>query len=227
MMKIKSEFVNGFVKEIRPRIFAAVIKDCYERTMLFCRYQEFYESPYSEIRNKFFTWEKFMSVYKKKRSEYLFTYPKDWVGFNIPSKVIEKGLDVFNKDKGPYDKIMSDIWYTCENYPLRFDKPRTKWYLIGADTLKSKTMDHEIAHGLYYTNKEYKKICDELVSNIKPTHYNKLKKTLMKIGYVDEKKIIDDEIQAFMSTGLYNGLDTKELKKYEKDFIDNFRKFNK
>ena len=71
-MKIKNEFVNGFVKEIRPQIFAVVIKDCYQRTMLFCRYQEFYESPYSEIRNKFFTWEKFMSVYRNKRSEYLF-----------------------------------------------------------------------------------------------------------------------------------------------------------
>jgi hypothetical protein len=30
-----------------------------------------------------------------------------------------------------------------------------------------------------------------------------------------------------MSTGLYNGLDTKELKKYEKEFIKNFKKFNK
>jgi hypothetical protein len=47
------------------------------------------------------------------------------------------------------------------------------------------------------------------------------------MGYVNDKKIIDDEINAFMSTGLYNGLDTKELKKYEKEFIKNFRKFTK
>jgi hypothetical protein len=47
------------------------------------------------------------------------------------------------------------------------------------------------------------------------------------MGYADDKKIIDDEIQAFMSTGLYNGLDTIELKKYEKDFIKNFKNFNK
>ncbi len=59
-MKIKSDYVNGVVKEIRPQIFAVVIKDSYQRTMLFCRYQEFYESPYKEIRNKFFSWEKFM-----------------------------------------------------------------------------------------------------------------------------------------------------------------------
>jgi hypothetical protein len=45
------------------------------------------------------------------------------------------------------------------------------------------------------------------------------------MGYMDIKKIIDDEIQAFMSTGLYNGLDTKELKKYETSFINNFNNF--
>jgi hypothetical protein len=47
------------------------------------------------------------------------------------------------------------------------------------------------------------------------------------MGYVDDKKIIDDEIQAFMSTGLYNGLDTKELKKYEQMFIENFKNYTK
>jgi predicted unusual protein kinase regulating ubiquinone biosynthesis (AarF/ABC1/UbiB family) len=86
-------------------------------------------------------------------------------------------------------------------------------------------MNHEIAHGLYFTNKEYKKKVNELIGNIKPTHYDKLKKKLIKMGYVDDKKIIDDEIQAFMSTGLYNGLNTKELKVYEKEFKNNFKKF--
>lgn len=226
-MKIKNEYVVGEVKQIRPQIFAVSIKDNYQRTMLFCRYQEFYESPYEEIRNKFFTWEKFMLVYRNKWKKNLFTYPEDWSGFNIPSNIVEKGMNVFSKDKGPYDEIMKDIWYHCENYPLKYGKPRTKWYLIGADSFKSSTMDHEIAHGLYYTNKEYKKNCDNLISNIKPTHYEKIRKKIVKMGYVDEKKIIDDEIQAFMSTGLYNGLETKELSRYEKDFINNFKRFNK
>jgi hypothetical protein len=46
------------------------------------------------------------------------------------------------------------------------------------------------------------------------------------MGYVSDKKIINDEIQAFISTGLYNDLDIKELKKYESKFIKNFKKYN-
>jgi hypothetical protein len=30
-----------------------------------------------------------------------------------------------------------------------------------------------------------------------------------------------------MSTGLYNGLEIKQLKKYEKRFVDNFKKYIK
>lgn len=226
-MKIKNDFVVGEVKQIRPQIFAVSIKDNYQRTMLFCRYQEYYESPYVEIRGKFFTWEKYMSVYRNRWKKNIFTYPEDWSGFNIPSNIVEKAMNTFSKDKGPYDEIMSDIWYHCENYPLKYNKPRTKWYLIGADSFKSSTMNHEIAHGLYYTSKQYKINCDNLISNIKPAHYDKLRKKIIKMGYIDDKKIIDDEIQAFMSTGLYNGLDTIELSRYEKDFINNFKKFNK
>jgi hypothetical protein len=99
------------------------------------------------------------------------------------------------------------------------------WYLIGASSKDKGTTNHEIAHGLYFTNGDYKKNVKKLIKNIKPIHYEKLKKKLIKMGYVDDKKIIDDEIQAFMSTGLYNGMETKELKVYEKEFRDNFKKF--
>lgn len=225
-MKIKTDFVVGEVKEIRPQIFAVVIKDIYQRAMLFCRYQEFYESPYVEIKGKFFTWEQFMMIYKTRRKENVFTYPHDWSGFNIPSNIIDKALDKFSKDAGPYDDVMKTIWYYCENYPLKFEKARKKWYLIGADKFKSSTMNHEIAHGLYYTNKEYKKNCDDLISNIKPTHYERIRKKLVSMGYVDQKKIIDDETQAYLSTGL-GSLETLGIRMYEEEFINNFDNYNK
>jgi hypothetical protein len=221
-LKINNEYVVGEVKQVQPQIFAVAIKDDYQRTMLFCRYVEFYASPYDEIRNKFFTWEKYMEIYKDESGEDKFTYPRDWDGFGLPSNEIKKGISTFSKDKGPYDEIMSDIYSYCNETS---DKPN--WYLIGTDTYSSKTLDHEIAHALYTVNSTYKKNCDKLISNIDKKDYDTVKKKIIDMGYLDEKETIDDEIQACMSTGLFNGLDTKALKKYESDFVNNFKQFRK
>ena len=224
-MKIKHPLVKGVVKEIRPRIYCVLIDDNYDRAMLFCRYQEFYESPYKKFRGKYFTWMEYMRFYKNAWVKDVFTYPEDWTGYNIPSNVMEKANDVFYKET-EYDQIMNDIYFYCAiDSQNKNNNTRCNWYLIGASSKDLRTVDHEIAHGLYYTNKEYKKEVSKLINNIKPNDYDKLKKKLIKMGYVNDKKIIDDEIQAFMSTGLYNGLDTKELKKYEKEFVNNFKKY--
>ena len=226
-MNIKHPLVKGKVKEIRPFIYCVEVDDDYDRAMLFCRYQEFYESQYKKFRGKPFTWMEYMRYYKIAWKKRVFTYPDDWSGYNIPSNVMDKANNIFYKDT-EYDVIMNDIYFYCSiDSQNKNNGTRCDWYLIGASSKDKGTMNHEIAHGLYFTNKDYKKKVNELIGNIKPTHYDKLKKKLIKMGYVNDKKIIDDEIQAFMSTGLYNGLNTKELKVYEKEFKSNFKKLIK
>ena len=226
-MKIKHPLVKGKVKEVKPFIYCVEVDDNYDRAMLFCRYQEFYESPYNKFRGKPFTWMEFMRFYKNAWKKKVFTYPEDWVGYNIPSNIVQQANSIFCKDT-EYDTIMNDIYWHCTKDAMeKNDGEKHDWYLIGASSKDSRTLDHEIAHGLYFTNQEYKKEVNKLIKKIKSSHYDKLKKKLVKMGYVNDKKIIDDEIQAFMSTGLYNKLDTKELKKYESNFIKNFKKFSK
>lgn len=226
MKKIKHPLVKGVVKEIVPRIYCATVDDDYDRAMLFCRYQEYYESPYKKFRGKKFSWMQYMKHYKEAWKKRTFTYPDDWSGYNIPSNILDGGVDAFYKET-EYDEVMNDIYFYCAiDSQNKNDGTRCDWYLIGASSKDKGTMNHEIAHGLYFTNKEYKKKVNELINNIKPTHYDKLKNKLIKMGYVDDKKIIDDEIQAFMSTGLYNGLNTKELKVYEREFKNNFKKYD-
>lgn len=226
-MKLNYEILKGELVEILPKIFAVYVKNDYDRAMLFCRYQEFYESPFKEIRGKHFSLEYYMWIYTKQRKNEVFTYPSDWSGYNIPSGVIKKALDIFyyQNTPSPYDTIMKDIYFRCENHPLKSDNPRSKWYLLGADIYKSQTMEHEIAHGLYYTNKKYKKFVQELISIIKPRDYSFLCKNLIKMGYANDKKILDDEIQAFLSTGLLKSFNTKEIKKYTGNFQENFSSF--
>lgn len=224
-MKIKHPLVKGVVKEVAPRIYCTLVDDDYDRAMLFCRYQEFYESPYKKFRGKPFTWMEYMRFYKTAWKKRTFTYPEDWSGYNIPSNIVERANNIFGKET-EYDKIMNDVYFYCAiDSQNKNDGTRCDWYLIGASSKDLRTMDHEIAHGLYFTNKEYKKEAAKLINNIKPTHYEKLKKKLIKMGYVDDKKIIDDEINAFMSTGLYNGMDTKELMVYEKQFKKTFKTY--
>jgi hypothetical protein len=222
-MKIDNEYVVGEVKEIAPKIFAVCIKDQYQRAMLFCRYVEFHSSPYDDIRNKFFTWEEFMQRYKSDFDKDVFTYSDDWEGFGIPSDSIKTAIKVFNKASGPYDDIMNDIYSYCNR---KVNNPKTIWYLIGIDDFNSKTMDHEVAHALYSIDDEYKKICDDLVSKISGKDYQTLKNKIKDMGYEDDIETINDEIQACMSTGLVDELNTKELQKYRQDFIENFKKFN-
>ena len=225
MKKIKHPLVRAIIKEVEPKIYCVLVDDDYDRAMLFCRYQEFYETPNKKFKGKYFSWETFMREYKNHWKKNVFTYPEDWAGYNIPSHILEGGVDTFYKET-EYDVIMNDIYFYCATDSQNKNNGiRTDFYLIGSSSKDIKTMNHEIAHGFYFTNKVYKKNVDTLIKNIKLTHYEKLKKKLIKMGYNDDKKIIDDEIQAFMSTGLYNGLDTKELKKYQKDFISNFKKF--
>ena len=226
MKKIKHPLVKGIVKEVAPRIYCVQVDDDYDRAMLFCRYQEFYESPYKRFRGKPFTWMEYMRFYKEAWKKRVFTYPDDWAGYNIPSNVMQRANHIFCKET-EYDEIMNDIYFYCAiDSQNKNNGTRCDWYLIGASSKDLKTMDHEIAHGLYFTNKSYQIRTKALLHLIPKRVRNNINKKLIKMGYVNDKKILDDEAQAFLSTGLYNGMDTKEIKKYERDFKNNFKKFN-
>jgi hypothetical protein len=167
-----------------------------------------------------------MRTYTKERNAESFTYPYDWSGYNIPSNCLDKSIDVFYKES-EYDKIMNDIYFHCSADSQNRNKGTShKWYLIGADFAESQTMKHEIAHGLYFTNKKYKKSMDSVISEMKKSDFNFMKKSLIKMGYADDNKIISDEIQAFMSTGLYKTFDTEGIRLYQDRFMNVYNKFN-
>jgi hypothetical protein len=226
-MKIRNSLVSGDVVEIKPFIFAAIIKDDYDRSMLFCRYQEYYESPFSEIRGKLFTLEEYMRIYTKKNKEKTFTYPYDWAGFNIPSTILVEARKKFASSVNMYDSIMNDIIEYCEKESkFRNYDDRHPWYLIGVDKLKSTTINHEIAHGLYHTDLKYKVEMDYHTFKISQRDLNTLKNKLIKTGYVNDERILNDEIQAYMSTGKLPTWSDSLYQKYSKDYIETFKKFN-
>jgi hypothetical protein len=227
-MILKHSLVEGEIIEIKPFIFAAIIKDKYDRSMVFCRYQEYYESPFPEIRGNSFSLEEYMRIYSKRNKKDTFTYPVDWSGYNVPSNVLMEARKKFEGSLNDYDLVMDDMISYCNRESKFRNYGETHpWYLIGVDKLKSSIINHEIAHGLYYTNLNYKVEMDYHTSSILLKDSISLRKHLIKVGYVNDGKILDDEIQAYMSTGKLHSWSDTIYKKYSKEFVNTFKKYNK
>ena len=95
------------IKEVKPNVFAVIVKDNYDRAMLFCRAQEYYESPNKKFRGKDFSIWDYMKWYS---SEYGrgFSYGVDWGGFNIPFDTMWKCYNECEMET-PYDEVMWEI----------------------------------------------------------------------------------------------------------------------
>ena len=175
--------------ELRKNIFLMKFKNNYDLSMTFLRYQEFYENANHKFRGKSFTILDFMDWYRKNSELNAFTYTIDWAGFNIPGSIIMDVREAGIKDPNQYDKIMGDVYSVCCSEPF---------YLIGT-VGGSDVLDHEMAHGYFYTDLSYRREMKRLVSSLPSKLKKQLHKVLTKMGYA--KQVHDDEIQAYFATG--------------------------
>jgi hypothetical protein len=205
--------------KIDERIYAVKISERRVRALLFLRYQEFYESQFSEIFNMDFEINDFINLYTKNSNrDNLFTYNIDWSGFNLPSTSIEKCMKGI-KDPNEYDRIFSEIIKS-----IREEYPTGNYYLLGVDNLTSDLMDHEVAHALYFTNPEYKKEMDSIIESMVNETRVGLSDIIIEMGY--NKDVVYDEIQAYMSTGLSDEMsEIDKIKKYTGKFKSTFEKY--
>lgn len=215
MKTTKTLRIKYKIKEVARNIFAIIVPDKYDLAMLFCRVQEFYESPNTKIKNKKFSIWNYYEWYSKVNSG-CFSYPVDWSGFNLPIKI---ALDCYKKNKieTPYDDLFLNI--------LKLIKSKDG-YLIGVDKIGTKTYCHEFCHGLYYTNKSYKNNMDFITKSLSKRDKRKMTKNLLDKGYCS--KVVNDEIQAYNATDCNNfvlsGIDNAKniSKKYKNVLISYF-----
>lgn len=196
------------IKEVKPNIFAVIVKDKYDRAMLFCRVQEYYESPSPKFRGKQFSIWDYMKWYDKKNG-CGFSYGADWSGFNIPIWVAKECYYSLNKLETPYDKVMDGIVQELNSY--------YNGYMIGAGNTRDETFQHEVCHALYHTDKNYKKQMNNLTEGLPKKYYDVFKRNLIEMGYAS--KVIKDEIQAYLQYGYKEaqfgkGVDSKVRKEY-------------
>ena len=189
---IKNFLNKIYLFEISDSIYAVEIKDVQSRAFVFMRFQEYYESHSDYFRNTDFEIEDYMKWYQNdfKKSD-IFTYGKDWSGYNIPSNILEKCISGV-KHPNNYDKIMFSIVDTIRK------QHQGKFYLIGTGILDKSTIDHELAHAMFYLNPDYKKEMLSLIQQIPKEYYDRMSDELKSFGYTEG--VIDDEIQAYIST---------------------------
>lgn len=184
-MKIKYQ-----LEQIHSGIFHCVIEDMYDLTMTFCRVQEFYESPFKNIRGKKFKLLDFMAQYSRNRG--CFSYPVEWGGFNVPGKVVERLYELGIDDYNDYDRTIDEIRNKIKQ------ETKSNYYLIASDG-NGQTIDHELCHGLFYLDRKYKKSALEILKKLNKSVYRKAEKALLEHGYC--KAVIPDELQAYFTTG--------------------------
>lgn len=219
-MKIKYK-----ISEVKPKVFAVVIEDGYDRAMTFLRVQEFYESPNKKFRGKNFSIWDYMKWYSTEYGKG-FTYGTDWSGFNVPLEIAYNCYDTLTDRYTDYDEVMETIIHKL--YELNGDE--VDGYIIGAGNTDGDTFKHEICHGLWYTNSAYKKDAMGLLTIIDEEDYEMFENNLLDMGYTD--KVINDEIQAYLCFGhdvenFSKGVDREVCNEYHKQFIKGLNNYIK
>jgi len=97
-------------------------------------------------------------------------------------------------------------------------------------------LNHEIAHGLYYLNDDYKFEIDTFLAEINKKDILKMKKIIEAENIYSENKIMD-ELQAHLVNNYYyflgrnkadeKGIDEEKIKKYSLKINKLFEKYSK
>lgn len=177
----------------------------------FIRFQEHYESPNLDFKNKIFTLGSVKEYYSNEYGADV--YSETWIGFNFPSTVLlpfKQGLFDPLTDQ---EKILLDLLkYRNEEY-----------YIIGAQT--KSTLRHELSHAMYGYSIKYKNEIDEFISENK-TKFRKVKKYILDKGYHED--VVNDEIQAYVTDNddpfILNNLDPELISGINKIYIRNKKK---
>lgn len=203
-------------KIILPHVYLLTFKTRYELCMSFVRIQEFYESASSKFKGKYFTLEDYIDYWSLEHGKDSFTYPSVWNGFNVPSSVFNKWIEIFHELRPRENEVLKSVGELYrEEYGSQKDG---EYYVIAVHEEKDQaaTIKHETAHALYYLHPEYKKMCDKLLKKVPKPQYEKNRNSLLKMGYC--KGVMKDELQAYYS--VENGMIPTSS-----DFVENLNAF--
>lgn len=138
-----------------PRIYHVVFPDGKTMCSTLVRMSEMYENP--RFRGKKFSLEEFRTWYKESTGHKVYTYNRDWDGFNLPYENLLQFQvlynDVLTKQEAAFLALLTQ------------NGAKKNGYVI-CTSLKSEptTFKHEYCHALYGTNGHFRTAVKKLVS---------------------------------------------------------------
>lgn len=199
------EKIQYSISEVAPRVYHIEFSNRVDTALHFLRFQEYYESDCELFFRKPFFFADYVRWYSMNRGNGSFSYPSDWSGFNVPGFIFEKFYkDYFYEelslDINTFDRSMRGI---IDSIQKKFGIKSYDWnfYLIGTTTSKenNKTLQHEIAHGLFATSSDYRTDMLRQINSLDIGFIREMEANLAKLGY--NECVHFDEIQAYLSTG--------------------------
>jgi hypothetical protein len=177
---------------VAPKVYLLTFDTQKDVTSTFLRFQEYYESP--EFAGKVFTLDEYKEWYVKNSPNGIktgeFTYYSDWSGFNIPSTILQPFYEGKFHPLSEAEQRILDLFRDKEH----------PFYIIGVHKESKsfeKLLRHETAHGLFFTNPEYKKEALDIISKYDTTE---VRKDLLASGGYGEN-VLDDEVHAYSISG--------------------------
>lgn len=169
------------INAITNKIICLQFDDHNDLVNTFLRPTEYHESP--RWRNKIFTLGQYRRWFCREYGSWC--YAEMWSGFNVPDYALKPFIN------GLFDPLTPEEQKLIDLVRYRYDK----FYVIGVSD-RDKDGDvkkHEICHGLYYTDPEYKNSVEQVFN----THQDslwlcELELALSKRGYADH--VLRDEI---------------------------------
>ena len=196
-------------------------------TLSMTRCQEFFENSNEHIRGKSFTFYDLINSQMDDNGN--ISYYSYFDGFNFSSETYYDWVDSIREIYGnpQFTHHESDLYTKIGNICIH-----DNFYIIGCLDDNS-ALDHELAHAMYYLDEDYMIKMDQITARFysRLTEYRSMVRALTALGYADH--VIDDEIQAYMSTSKKKelrkdfGIDTKLLKPFIKEYRQTFKHFRK
>ena len=185
-------------KKLTNQIYLIEADTQYELCMTFIRLQEYYESPFEDIRGKNFTLEDYMDRYAKENGN--FTYCEDWNGFNVPGEVVRKFFSTKHTEFMRNGASWKEKWLFTQLIDNNILRNEEEFYLLGThkEEKEEDVLAHEYAHAFYHLDEKYRQAQNEWLDCLPEKQKKQIRKALKEEGY--DKSVYWDEAQAYIST---------------------------